>query len=79
MLKNKNKRENSYEFQNVNQGIYSWEEFIEAEIEDSQDNFSLDREEDFWKIDSTIYLCTIFINTKSFIKLFDKKSFFLIY
>ena len=47
MLKNKNKKMNSYEFQNVNQGINSWEEFIEAEIEESQDNLSLDREEDF--------------------------------
>jgi len=47
MLKNKNKRENFYEFQNLNHGINSWEEFIEAEIEESQDNLSIDREEDF--------------------------------
>ena len=47
MLKNKNKKKNSYEFQNVKQGINSWEKFIEAEIEESQDNLSLDREEDF--------------------------------
>lgn len=35
------------EFKNSYQEFYSWSDFMEAEIEASQDNLSIDREEDF--------------------------------
>ena len=45
MLKFKNKKENLSEFQN--HVFTSWDDFMQAEIEESKDNFSIDREEDF--------------------------------
>ena len=45
MLKFKNKKENLNEFQNPD--FMSWDDFMQAEIEESKDNFSIDREEDF--------------------------------
>ena len=44
---NENTKENSTEFKNSYQDFNSWSDFMEAEIEASQDSLSIDREEDF--------------------------------
>ena len=45
MLKFKNKKENLNA--NPKKDIKSWDDFMQAEIEESKDNLSIDREEDF--------------------------------
>ena len=47
MIKIKNNKENLYEYQKLNHGIDSWDDFMESEIKESQDSLSIDREEDF--------------------------------
>ena len=47
MINIKNSKENLYEYQNLTQGNKSWDDFMKSEIEESQDNLGVDREEDF--------------------------------
>ena len=47
MIRNKAGNNNLNEFKNSYQNFNSWSDFMEAEIEASQDDLSIDREEDF--------------------------------
>tara|TARA_Y100001978_G_C23272153_1_gene236375 strand:- start:54 stop:197 length:144 start_codon:yes stop_codon:yes gene_type:complete len=47
MTRIKTRNNNLNEYKNSYQDFNSWSDFMEAEIEDSQDSLSVDREEDF--------------------------------